>query len=186
VSELQQETIIMLHQLDDQFLLAIRGASKEELEELARVFVSDPQRASELAAAHGRELLTQFRQKGLAGLQELRTPQEIVQIDPRKFSEYVFKPGDPSGKGAVFRQLGYSEGDVNPLTDMYRRQAMAKYKSQQYKLGLKDQYGQRIDIEIELQGVGAATGKTSYIRSGWLILADGSIKLNTPFSGYTR
>ncbi len=50
----------------------------------------------------------------------------------------------------------------------------------------KDQYGQRIDIEIELPGIGNAKGKTSYLKSGWMITKDGNIKLNTPFSGFMR
>jgi len=53
-------------------------------------------------------------------------------------------------------------------------------------LGKYDQYGQRIEIEIELKGIGDATGKKSYLKSGWLIQEDGSIKLNTTFTGFTR
>jgi filamentous hemagglutinin len=55
-----------------------------------------------------------------------------------------------------------------------------------FSLGRKDQYGQRIDIEIELAGIGDAKGKTSYLKSGWMIMKEGSIKLNTPFTGFTR
>jgi filamentous hemagglutinin len=53
-------------------------------------------------------------------------------------------------------------------------------------LGTLDQYGQRINIEIVLNGVGKFASKTAYLRSGWMILEDGSIKLNTPFSGFAR
>ena len=53
-------------------------------------------------------------------------------------------------------------------------------------VGWNQPYGQRIDIEIALLGKGLDAGKVSYLRSGWMIQADGSLKLNTPFSGFTR
>jgi filamentous hemagglutinin len=65
-------------------------------------------------------------------------------------------------------------------------QAALKYAKGEYTLGKADSFGQRINIEIELPGIGEAAGKTSYIKSGWMIKADGSITLNTPFSGFTK
>jgi hypothetical protein len=62
---------------------------------------------------------------------------------------------------------------------------LVKIKCQQ-NLGKKNEYGQRIDIEIKLEGIGQAKGKTSYLKSGWLIRENGTISLNTPFSGFTR
>jgi hypothetical protein len=53
-------------------------------------------------------------------------------------------------------------------------------------LGKLDNFGQRINIEIELNGVGSAKSKTSYINFGWIIKPDNSISLNTPFSGFTK
>jgi filamentous hemagglutinin len=49
-----------------------------------------------------------------------------------------------------------------------------------------DQYGQRIDIEIILPEKADASGQISYLKSGWLIQSDGTIKLNAPFSGFAR
>jgi filamentous hemagglutinin len=37
-----------------------------------------------------------------------------------------------------------------------------------------------------LPGVGNATGETSYVKSGWMINPDGTISLNTPFSGFMK
>jgi hypothetical protein len=45
-------------------------------------------------------------------------------------------------------------------------------------------YGQRINIDITLNGQGAAAGRSTQIVSGWMIRGDGSITLNTPFSGF--
>jgi len=107
-------------------------------------------------------------------------------MDSRKFTDYIFKDGATHGKDAAFKNLGYGKQNTNDLMKVYQEQASQKYANGQYTLGKADQYGQRIDIEIELPGIGSASGKTSYIRSGWMIKPDGSISLNTPFSGYTK
>ena len=106
--------------------------------------------------------------------------------DVRKFSEYIFKDGAAQGKDIVFKELGYTANDSQMLTDLYKQQAAIKYAANDYTLGRLDSFGQRINIEIELNGVGNAAGKTSYIKSGWMIQPDGSISLNTPFTGFTR
>lgn len=107
-------------------------------------------------------------------------------VDTRKFSDYIFKPGADHGKDVVFKSLGYSAEDSTVLAATWERQAAEKFAKGEYSLGKADQYGQRIDIEIVLPGKGSATGQTSYLKSGWMIQPDGSIKLNTPFSGFTR
>lgn len=109
-----------------------------------------------------------------------------VVVDERKFSEYIFKEGATHGKDKVFRSLGYGPEHSKMLADEYRKQAADRYAAGNYTLGKKDVHGQRIDIEISLSGVGAAQGKISYLRSGWMIRPDGSLSLNTPFSGFIR
>jgi filamentous hemagglutinin len=106
--------------------------------------------------------------------------------DTRKFSGYIFKPGADHGKDAVFKSLGYTADDSAALSKVWQQQAAKKYAQGEFKLGKADQYGQRVDIEIALPGKGLEAGKISYLRSGWMIQADGSLKLNTPFSGFTR
>lgn len=69
---------------------------------------------------------------------------------------------------------------------MWETQAAAKFQAGDYALGTLDQYGQRITIEIVVPGIGAKVGKVAYMKSGWMIMEDGSIKLNTPFTGFTR
>ena len=61
-----------------------------------------------------------------------------------------------------------------------------KYSAGEYTLGKLDHFGQRINIEIELKGIGQYSDKISYIKSGWIIQSDGSISLNTPFSGFIK
>jgi len=69
---------------------------------------------------------------------------------------------------------------------MWAQQAADKFAKGEYTLGKLDQYGQRINIEIEVPGIGDAAGKISHMQSGWMIQAGGSISLTTPFSGFTR
>jgi filamentous hemagglutinin len=69
---------------------------------------------------------------------------------------------------------------------MWQEQGAAKFARGEYTNGRLDQWGQRINIEIEVPGVLEASGKASHMVSGWMIQADGSIRLNTPFSGFTR
>ncbi len=110
----------------------------------------------------------------------------LSNIDPRKFSEYIFKEGADHGKDAVFRGLGYGKEHTDDLVHIFQEQANRKFASGEYTLGKLDKWGQRIDIEINLSGIGDAAGKNSSIRSGWMINADGTISLNTPFSGFTK
>jgi len=107
-------------------------------------------------------------------------------VDPRKFSDYVFKTGADHGKDKVFRSLGYGKQHAQKLARLYQKQGLEKFKQGQITLGKKDQYGQRIDIEIELPNLDKPLATSSYIKSGWMILPEGDIKLNTPFAGFTR
>jgi RHS repeat-associated protein len=103
-----------------------------------------------------------------------------------KFSDYIFKEGATHGKDAVFRGLGYGKEQSGQLAQMWEQQAAARFAKGEYTLGKLDQYGQRINIEIQVPGIGDAAGKVSNMQSGWMIQPGGGIKLNTPFSGFTR
>jgi filamentous hemagglutinin len=106
-------------------------------------------------------------------------------VDPRKFSEYLFKEGADHGKNRVFESLGYGKQHSKKLATLYQKQGLEKFKKGEFQLGKKDRYGQRIDIEIELPDMNSPE-KVSYLKSGWMILEDGNVKLNTPFTGFTR
>ncbi|HCB99767.1 MAG TPA: hypothetical protein DEP42_00870 [Ruminococcaceae bacterium] len=72
------------------------------------------------------------------------------------------------------------------MANIYIEQAKLKYKNGLYSLGDYDKHGQRVNIEIELHGIGSAKGKTSYIKSGWMERDNGLITLATPAAGFTR
>lgn len=110
----------------------------------------------------------------------------VANVKVEKFSEYIFKDGATHGKNVIFENLGYTKADSEYLANLSMEQANAKYLSGDYTLGKLDEYGQRINIEIELPGIGAYEDKISYINSGWMINSDGTISLNTPFAGFTR
>jgi len=61
------------------------------------------------------------------------------------------------------------------------RQAREKYFAGDYTLGRLDIRGQRISIRITLQRKDG-TGSVSFL-TGWMILPNGQLKLNTPYGG---
>ncbi|HVZ39959.1 MAG TPA: RHS repeat-associated core domain-containing protein [Candidatus Kapabacteria bacterium] len=110
----------------------------------------------------------------------------IAKAPVEKFSDYIFKEGATHGKAAVFENLGYSGENSAELAKIWEEQAAAKYSEGDFTLGKLDQYGQRINIVIQVRGIGNASGQTSSMISGWMIRPDGTITLNTPFSGYAK
>lgn len=109
-----------------------------------------------------------------------------VIVDPRKFSEYVFKENADHGKGIIFNSLGYTKQHSDDLAEIYRNQGYESFQKKDFTLGKTDHHGQRIVIEIVLPGIGEFNGKTAYIKTGWMILSDGSIRLLTPFTGFSK
>jgi hypothetical protein len=109
-----------------------------------------------------------------------------IYVDKRKFSDYIFNKQYDDGKEKVFADLGYSKKDSDLLTKIYTDQAKENYTKGNYILGIKDEYGQRITIEIKLDSIGLKYDKTSYLKSGWMVKEDGSLSLNTPFSGFSK
>lgn len=114
------------------------------------------------------------------------TGSNSVTVDSKKFSEYIFKDGAAPGKDVVYKNLGYGINDSETLSQLYQNQAAANYASGNYTLGNLTEYGQIINIEIKLPGIGSAAGNTSYLKSGWMINPDNSIRLVTPLAGFTR
>ena len=112
-------------------------------------------------------------------------PTVKVIVDPRKFSEYVFKENADHGKDIIFRSLGYTKQHSDDLVETYRKQGSEKFEKRDFRLGKKDCHGQRISIEIALSGIGESGGKTAHIRSGRMLLTDESIRLLTPFTGFS-
>jgi len=103
-----------------------------------------------------------------------------------KFRDYIFRADATHGKDRVFRSLGYDVSNSEDLARLFEQQAAIKFVQQDFTLGRLDEYGQRINIEIKLDGIGDHMGQSSYLISGWMIQRNGSITLNTPFSGFAR
>jgi hypothetical protein len=100
--------------------------------------------------------------------------------DVAKFSDYAFV----TDKAPVFESYGYTAEDSQELADLYEQQAAEKYAGGDYTEGKLDQYGQRITIQIDLPGQGAAAGRSTILNTGWMIEPGGSIRLITPFAGF--
>jgi len=113
----------------------------------------------------------------------------IVPIE--KFRDYVLMPGADGGKYQVFAGIGYSQEHAEQLVAIYEEQAADQYLQGNFSLGKKDHCGQRVTIEIVLERVllnsrGEQSILKSYLLSGWMIVDAQTIKLNTPFAGFSR
>ena len=61
------------------------------------------------------------------------------------------------------------------------KQALQKYISGDYQLGVLNQYGQRISIRVEIPNR-TDGGFVSFL-TGWMVHPNGQITLNTPYGG---
>ena len=87
----------------------------------------------------------------------------IFAIAPiEKFRDYLFKQGATHSKDHVFISLGYDRSHSAELALLFERQAADRYAHEDFPLGRSDEHGQRINIEIELPGIGEYTGRMSY------------------------
>lgn len=103
----------------------------------------------------------------------------IADCDIRKFTGYIFADKYAfNGKRVLFRDnFGYTIEDSPDLKAEYERQAKEKYKSGDYILNELGQYGQFININIELES--PKHGIVNVI-SGWQVHPNGLITCNTP------
>ena len=100
-----------------------------------------------------------------------------------KFDPYLFDPENvyQHGKNKVFESWGYTVKDSKWLQKEIERQAIEKYVSDEYTLGKLDIRGQRINIRITIPRKDGS-GDVSFI-TGWMVLPNGKLKLNTPYGG---
>ena len=77
----------------------------------------------------------------------------------------------------MFERWGFSIIDSEYLQREFVDQAKLAYLVGDYELGKLDKYGQRITINIDLNG--------TTIKTGWMLLEKG-IRLLTPFSGFFK
>ena len=100
-----------------------------------------------------------------------------------KFDPYLFDPENvyKHGKTKAFESWGYTVEDAAWLQGEIEQQALYKYISGEYSLGRLNKDGQRINIRIEIERKDGS-GTVSFV-SGWMVLPNGTIKLNTPYGG---
>ena len=100
-----------------------------------------------------------------------------------KFDPFLFNTkGEYShGKEKLFKAWGYTVDDSEYLKKEFERQALQKYISGDYQLGLLNDKGQRISIRIKLARKDKAD--TISFMSGWMVYPNGKIQLTTPYGG---
>ena len=72
------------------------------------------------------------------------------------------------------------------MARIFEDQGLAKFEQGLFVQGKHDEHGQRIEIVIEIHGIGVAEGRTGFVKSGWMVGSDGRIRLVTPFTGFVR
>ena len=100
----------------------------------------------------------------------------------QKFTKYIFANGN--SKKQLFELWGYDIMDSQYLQQEFIKQAKLAYSVGDYELGLLNDFGQRIKIEITLK----KKNKNEYVTfvSGWMVYPDGKIILTTPYGGKSK
>lgn len=96
-----------------------------------------------------------------------------------KFTKYVFVSSNNNDKKQLFEIWGYDILDSEYLQKEFERQAKLAFMVGNYKLGRLNDYGQRINIKIELKRKNKDEYVTFY--SGWMTYPNGKIILSTPY-----
>jgi hypothetical protein len=79
----------------------------------------------------------------------------------------------------LFESWGYSIIDSEELKNVIEKQARLSYSVGEYDLGKLNEYGQRINVVIELKRKNKEGSIT--FRSGWMVYPNGRIVLTTPY-----
>lgn len=100
-----------------------------------------------------------------------------------KFDPYLFDPEHfyKHGKSSMLESWGYAVADAKWLQTEIEKQALRKYISGDYQLGVLNPYGQRISIRIEIPN--RRDGSVVSFITGWMVHPNGQITLNTPYGG---
>ena len=88
-----------------------------------------------------------------------------VTIDQNKVKNYALDPNHPVGrnKAKVFDSvLGYNQSNADQLI----KQLQARLPSSVAVFGVKDQFGQRITVDVSITG---PNGNTAIVRTGWIL-----------------
>ena len=106
-----------------------------------------------------------------------------VYADYRKFDPYLFntKGEETHTKEKMFESWGYNVKDSAYLKEEVEKQGLKRYISGNYKLGLLNEYGQRISVRIEIPNKN--TNNTVSFIAGFMVCPNGRIRLTTPYGG---
>ncbi len=101
--------------------------------------------------------------------------------DLSKFNKYLFVPThkDNKMKWKMFESWGYDINDSEWMRDEIQRQGLDKYVRGNYSLGKLDQYGQRINIRVEIPK--RYSSEMATFITGWMVYPNGEIILTTPY-----
>ena len=106
-----------------------------------------------------------------------------VTVDSKysKFDVYLFNTEGKYNynKAKLFWDWGYDVEDIPWMKAEWERQAYEKYLAGDYKLNLLDEWGQRINIRIEIPR--KDTGEIVSFMSGWMVYPNGRLQLATPY-----
>ena len=107
----------------------------------------------------------------------------VAHSDYSKFDPYLFNTTGTytHNKEKLFNEWGYYAEDASWLQAEMEKQAREKYLSGDYTLGKLNEQGQRLNIRIVLPRKNTPES-VSFI-TGWMIMPNGKLKLNTPYGG---
>ncbi len=84
--------------------------------------------------------------------------------------------------GLVTDALGWEANDE--FLEYLKKQVLKSYcLGLYYILGI-DNHGVAISVKTEIKGSGRKTGKTYFVRSGWMVFSNGKLKSNTLIAGW--
>ena len=98
-----------------------------------------------------------------------------------KFTDYVFSDKYNDGKKELFETLGYTIKDSSYLQQLFITQALQKYCNGEYIFKGTNNYSVRLEIIIDIN---TPQKGLLHIKTGWVLLPNGEIKLSTPFTGF--
>ncbi len=85
-------------------------------------------------------------------------------------------------EGLVKKALGYEPNEE--FLEYFKKQVLKSYCKGQYYILNINKYGVSISIKVKVEGSGEKTGKTYYVRSGWMVFSNGKLKSNTLIAGW--
>lgn len=85
-------------------------------------------------------------------------------------------------EGLVKKALGHEPNDE--FLEYFKQQVLKSYCKGQYYILSINNYGVAISIKVKIEGSGEKTGKTYYVRSGWMVFSNGKLKNNTLIAGW--